>query len=381
MKRVLSWLMIFMMMATMVPAIAFADDAIDAEDMAGGEAVCEHVWSEWVKDEAQEADCTTDGLQSRTCANCGAVETETVPAPGHVWENWEAQDVCTKDHWEYRYCQVCEDRDREYVEGKAHTWSKWYLQKRATSKAAGGMDRACTVCWIEEWKAIPKIATQTLSKAKFGYDGKVHIPTVTVKDSKGKKLVKGTDYTVSVKNSSGKVVNKPKNVGTYKVVITYKGNYKGTTVKTYKINPGATKITSLKKGNQAFTVRWTKKSNVTGYQIMYSDTKNPYYGNSWTAKIKKAGTTSKTISKLGGQETYWVKVRTYKVVSGKTYYSEWSASKKVKTTGKLNPYVFLMPGKIYHKDYMCPKFQTMDIGWVRESVAKAKGYKACSACK
>ena len=41
-------------------------------------------------------------------------------------------------------------------------------------------------------------------------------------------------------------------------------------------------------------------------------------------------TTSYTIKKLKKKKTYYVRIRTYKKVSGKTYYSGWSSVKKVK---------------------------------------------------
>ncbi|MBQ2041417.1 MAG: hypothetical protein II482_04645, partial [Lachnospiraceae bacterium] len=64
--------------------------------------------------------------------------------------------------------------------------------------------------------------TRTLSAAKYTYDGNTHKPTVTVKDKVDgttKKLVAGTDYTVTIKNSSGTTVSSPKKVGRYKVYI------------------------------------------------------------------------------------------------------------------------------------------------------------------
>ena len=45
--------------------------------------------------------------------------------------------------------------------------------------------------------------------------------------------------------------------------------------------------------------------------------------------IKKAATTSTTVKKLTKGKKYYVCVRTYQKVSGKTYYSTWSASKNV----------------------------------------------------
>ncbi|MFR8616964.1 MAG: fibronectin type III domain-containing protein [Anaerostipes hadrus] len=49
-----------------------------------------------------------------------------------------------------------------------------------------------------------------------------------------------------------------------------------------------------------------------------------------TKTISKNKTTSYTIKKLKKKKTYYVRIRTYKKVSGKTYYSEWSSMKKVK---------------------------------------------------
>ena len=44
-------------------------------------------------------------------------------------------------------------------------------------------------------------------------------------------------------------------------------------------------------------------------------------------KVKK---TTKTVTKLKKKKTYYAKVRAYKMVNGKTYYSKWSTVKKVK---------------------------------------------------
>ena len=47
-------------------------------------------------------------------------------------------------------------------------------------------------------------------------------------------------------------------------------------------------------------------------------------------KVAKNSTVSKVISSLTKGKTYYVRVRTYKTVSGTKYTSAWSASKKVK---------------------------------------------------
>ncbi|MCC8107038.1 MAG: hypothetical protein LIO99_13740 [Clostridiales bacterium] len=50
-------------------------------------------------------------------------------------------------------------------------------------------------------------------------------------------------------------------------------------------------------------------------------------------KTKKVSGASKTSVKLSGLKkgkTYYVRIRTYKKVNGKTYYSAWSSKKTVK---------------------------------------------------
>ena len=48
------------------------------------------------------------------------------------------------------------------------------------------------------------------------------------------------------------------------------------------------------------------------------------------AKYYTSTKTSKTIKKLAKKKTYSVKIRSYKKISGKTYYGTWSGTKKVK---------------------------------------------------
>ena len=88
-----------------------------------------------------------------------------------------------------------------------------------------------------------------------------------------------------------------------------------------------TTITSVKAQSKAFTVKWKKKSGITGYQIQYSTNSKFKKGNK-SIKIKNAKTISKKITKLKVAKKYYVRIRTYK---GKKY-SKWSKVKSIKTT-------------------------------------------------
>ena len=176
------------------------------------------------------------------------------------------------------------------------------------------------------YKINPVSASKTsakLSATSYNYNGKVITPAVTIKDSNGKTLKKNTDYTV--KYATGR-----KNVGKYKVTVTFKGNYSGTKNLYFTINPVKTTVKSLTAGKKSLKVAITKKaSQVTGYQIQYATNKS--FKSAKTKNVTSYKTTSVTLSKLSAKKTYYVRVRTYKTVNGVKYYSGWSTAKYKKT--------------------------------------------------
>lgn len=92
-----------------------------------------------------------------------------------------------------------------------------------------------------------------------------------------------------------------------------------------------TTITSVKSQSKAFTVKWKKKSGITGYQIQYSTNKKFNKKNSKKIQIKQAKTTSKKITGLKSSKKYYVRIRTYKLVKKKKSYSSWSKKKCITT--------------------------------------------------
>ena len=92
-----------------------------------------------------------------------------------------------------------------------------------------------------------------------------------------------------------------------------------------------TSITSLSAKDNGFTVKWKKKTKITGYQIQYSTSSKFNKKSTKTVKIKKAKTTSKKINDLKSSKKYYVRVRTYKNSKKKTDYSAWSKKKSITT--------------------------------------------------
>jgi hypothetical protein len=199
---------------------------------------------------------------------------------------------------------------------------------KATTAKDGQTYKKCTVCGAVTGKTvIPKASNIKLSKTAYTYNGKVQRPGVTVKNSKGKALKNGTDYTVSYPKGM-------KNVGKYTVKVTLKGNYSGSKSMTYNINPKGTSVSKVTAAKKGFKVTWKKQATqTTGYQVQYSTSSK--FKSAKTVTISKNKTTSKSVSKLSAKKKYYVRVRTYKTVKigGKSVklYSGWSKAKSVTT--------------------------------------------------
>jgi hypothetical protein len=99
------------------------------------------------------------------------------------------------------------------------------------------------------------------------------------------------------------------------------------------LGPDAIKLSSVTAAKKAFTAKWKKPSSaklkkMTGYQLRYSLKSS--MASSKTVKVGKT-LTSKKVSSLKAKKKYYVQIRTYVTKNGKTYYSDWSAKKTVKT--------------------------------------------------
>ncbi len=266
----------------------------------------QHVFGEYTKD--NNGSCTSLGTEMAFCIYCGAFDIRDVAgkAPGHKYDN-----DCDDD------CNECgKERDVE------HTYKKYKTTDATTSKN-GKKYYKCADCGATKTSTIYKVSKVYLSTEEYTYNGKTKKPSVKVYDSKGKKLDYGDDYTYSRPSSS-------KKVGKYKIKVTFKGDYTGSKTLYYTINPKGTKVTSVTAAKKSLKVKISKQSTqTTGYQIQYSTSSK--FKSAKTKTISSYKTTSYTIKSLSAKKYYYVRVRTYKTVDGKKYYSDWSKSVKKKT--------------------------------------------------
>ena len=177
--------------------------------------------------------------------------------------------------------------------------------------------------------AAPEPQKTDISKAKISaadqeYTGKEIKPKLTVKLN-GKKLTEKKDYTAAFKFN--------KEIGKASVTITGTGDYTGTATGSFLIVPkkvASPKLTAEKGKKETLMLSWKAGKGIDGYEIEYGLKKD--FKGAKKIKIKGAKNDKYEIKKLTAKKTYYVRIRTWKKVKGKTYYSVFSKTlvKKVK---------------------------------------------------
>lgn len=140
------------------------------------------------------------------------------------------------------------------------------------------------------------------------YNGVAVKPTIVVKDGYYTALREYTDYTVTIKDASGKVVSAMKDAGTYTIVITGKGNYSGEMTLTYTIkgvdisyynvtlNKTSAKATGAAQSVSVTSVKYgTKALGSSNYSVTYQNS----LGQTVTS-MKEPGTYKVVVTGKGG---------------------------------------------------------------------------------
>ena len=198
--------------------------------------------------------CTEQGTDTYTCT-CGNSYTKSVAAVGHEYE---------------------------------------YRTTPATLTADGISNYQCKNCdYIYYYLTIYRPSTIALSYTSTSYTGSAKKPTVTVTTTAGTTLTQGTDYTVTYKNNV--------DVGQASVVITFKGDYSGTTTKYFTITKKTFTKVTLSKTSYTYDGKY-KKPTVSVYS---GSTKlsTSYYTVSYKNN-KNAGTATVTVTGKGKYANY-----------------------------------------------------------------------------
>jgi hypothetical protein len=136
-----------------------------------------------------------------------------------------------------------------------------------------------------------------------------------------------SDFTITYAKKTRKAV------GTYYFTIKGKGKFIGTLKGSFRIIPKRpSKITSAKRTKTKATVKWKRVAGASGYQVVLyrvsSEGSDDWYDVDYkTATVKGSYKTSKTFKAVKKSKYSRVKVRAYKYVNGKKYYSNWKTKK------------------------------------------------------
>ena len=191
----------------------------------------------------------------------------------------------------------------------------------------------------EYFSIIMKNVTQTATNTKMpqwiwgiyqsSYDVSVGQSFTLKPEAKGKITYKTSNKKVATVNSKGKVTVKGTGKATItvtaKATSTYSKCVKKSTVYGVPKKPETKKLTA---GKKRFTVQWKKDKKADGYQVQYSTDKK-FKKNVKSVNVSKKSTKA-TVKKLKKGKTYRVRIRSYKKINGKKYYSGWSKMKSVK---------------------------------------------------
>lgn len=95
-------------------------------------------------------------------------------------------------------------------------------------------------------------------------------------------------------------------------------------------SPPAPVLNGVSANGKRINTKWSKSAGAAGYQIAVATNKS-FSKNKKTKKIKSKKAVKGQIVAKKAKKTHYVRVRSYRIRNGKTYYSSWSNVKTVKT--------------------------------------------------
>ena len=251
--------------------------------------------------------------------------TITVVAPTHAHQYSNQWTSDATNHW--HECQCGEKSDQG-----AHQF-QWVIDREATTTATGRKHQECTICGYQTAPVtIPKKSapTVTVKDSTITVSNKSQTTKLDVKADKDAKLTYKSDNKSVKVDKNGKVTIAKNFVGKATITVTAtSGGAKTTKKVTITVNPKGTTFRAVYNGKgRKLKAYWNRNSQVDGYQLQYGTNKN--FTGCKTVTLKSNQCTGSVRTGLKKNAIYYVRIRTYKRVSGKTYYSDWSKVKSFK---------------------------------------------------
>lgn len=251
--------------------------------------------------------------------------TITVVAPTHAHQYSDQWTSDATNHW--HECECGEKSDLS-----AHQF-QWVIDREATTTATGLKHQECATCGYQTAAVtIPKKSAPTVSvkDSTVTVSNKSQTTKLDVKADKDAKLTYKSDNKSVKVDKNGKVTIAKNFVGKATITVTAtSGSVKSTKKVTITVNPKGTTFRSVYNGaGKKLKAYWNRNSQVSGYQLQYGTSKN--FTGCKTVTLNSNKYTGSVRTGLKKNATYYVRIRTYKRVSGKTYYSAWSKVKSFK---------------------------------------------------
>lgn len=237
---------------------------------------------DWKVTSEEKATCEKDGSKTYTCADCKETKTETIPATGHKFGDW--QTVTTQSVFtggvQKRICNVCGKEETRNVGNqlkatiKTNASSLKLKRKQATKKfVVSGLATGDSVkSWTSSNQKIVKVFGSRNGACTIKAGSKTGKAKITITLVSGLKktinvtVQKNAVACTSIKNVPKKITLNAKKSYQLKPVInpitcTYKAIYKTSNKKIVKVTSRG-KITAVKKGKAKITVMVGKKKFV-----------------------------------------------------------------------------------------------------------------------
>lgn len=251
--------------------------------------------------------------------------TITVVAPTHAHQYSNQWTSDATNHW--HECECGEKSDLS-----AHQF-QWVIDREATTTATGLKHQVCAICGYQTAPVtIPKKSapTITVKDSTITVSNKSQTTKLDVKADKDAKLTYKSDNKSVKVDKNGKVTIAKNFVGKATITVTAtSGGAKTTQKGTITVNPKGTTFRAVYNGKgRKLKAYWNQNSQVDGYQLQYGTSKN--FTGCKTVTLKSNQCTGSVRTGLKKNATYYVRIRTYKRVSSKTYYSAWSKVKSFK---------------------------------------------------
>ena len=326
--------------------------------------------------------CTAEGTKTKTCTQCGATVTETIPKTSHKYADTVVAPTCAADGYTLHKCSVCGTSYKDSTtKATGHSYGNSVVTKQPTCTSEGTAIKTCTKC--------NATVTETIPKTSHEYADTVVAPTCTADGyTLHKCSVCGTSYKDSTTKATGH------SYGNSVVTKQPTCTSEGTAIKTCtKCNATVTETIPKTSHEYADTVvaptctadgYTLHKCSVCGTSYKDSTTKatGHSYGNSVVTKqptCTAEGTKTKTCTKCNATVTEKLPAKGHTAVTDKGYPATCT------TAGKTDGSHCSVCGAVIKAQTTITATGHKSSGWITDKAAsigvKGSKHKECTVCK